>query len=65
MNKASKVLVTVIAIVIFIVLFAVVVGVRGDAGHSTPGIFGVILLCGLIGALKSVWKKSDNNTDMK
>ena len=64
MKKSSKVLVTVVAIVVFVLLFSVVVGVRTDAGHSTPGILGVILLFGLIGALKAVWKKDgeqDNN----
>lgn len=65
-NKASKVLVTVIAVVIFFVLFAVVVGLRGEAGYQTPGMLGLILGFGLIGALKAVWKKDngqnkDNN----
>ena len=56
-----KVLVTVISIVIFIVLSAAVFAIRSETGHSTPGIFGFILLVGLIGALSAVWKKSDDN----
>lgn len=63
-KKASKILVTAIAVVIFFVLFAIVVELRGQTGHSTPGMFGLILGFGLIGALKAVWKKNeghDNN----
>ena len=41
MNKASKIIVTIVIIVLFIVLFAVIVGVRGDAGYKTPGPLGV------------------------
>lgn len=51
-KKASKILVTAIAVVIFFVLFAIVVELRGQAGHSTPGMLGLILGFGLIGALK-------------
>lgn len=63
MKKTSKIIVTVIAIVVFFFLFAVIVAVRGDAGHSTPGILALIAFAGLIGALKSVWKKDDNNNN--
>jgi quinol-cytochrome oxidoreductase complex cytochrome b subunit len=59
--NVSKILVTIIAIAIFIVLFAVVVGVRGDNGNSTPGIIGLILFAGLFFALKAVWKKNDKD----
>ena len=68
MQKGSKILITVIAIVIFIALFAVLNGVRGDAGHSTPGVLGLILLAALIGALRAVWKKGNdesNGTDIE
>ena len=68
MQKGSKILITVIAVVIFIALFAVLNGVRGDAGYSTPGILGLILLAALIGALRAVWKKGDgdsNKTDLE
>lgn len=68
MQKGSKILITVIAIVIFIVLFAVLNGVRGEAGYSTPGIFGLVLLAALIGALRAVWKKGSdesNGTDIE
>lgn len=61
MKKTSKIIVTIVAIVVFFFLFAVIVGVRGDAGHSTPGMLGLIAFAGLIGALKAVWKKNDND----
>ena len=59
MNKSSKVVVTAVVVVLFIVLFAVIVGVRSDAGASTPGILGLILFAALIGGLRAIWKKKD------
>lgn len=43
MSKASKIIVTIVIVVVFIALFAVIVGVRGDAGYSTPGPLGLIV----------------------
>ena len=64
MSKASKIIVTIVIVVVFIALFTVIVGVRGDAGHSTPGPFGLIVFFGMIGAIKAVWKKdNDENGD--
>lgn len=63
MEKTTKVIVTVVSIVLFIVLSAVITGVRSDAGHSTPGFLAVILFVALVGALRAIWKKSDNNDD--
>lgn len=59
-NKLSKVLITIIAVIIFIVLFAIIVGVRGDAGESGPGMFGLIVVAALIGALSAIWKNKDD-----
>lgn len=64
MNQLSKIIITIAAVVVFFLLFAVVVGTRESSGHSTPGIFGLILFAGLIGALRAVWKK-DKNDDNK
>lgn len=58
-KKSSKVLVTVIAIVIYLILGVVNSGLRSELGHSTPGILGLILLIALIGALRAIWKKDD------
>jgi len=63
MQKSTKVIVTIVAVVLFFILSAVVTGVRSDAGHSTPGIFGLILFAALIGALRAIWKKKDDNND--
>ena len=61
MNKTSKVIVTIVVIVVFIFLFGIIVGVRGDNGNKTPGIFGLIVFAGMIGAIRAIWKKSDKD----
>ena len=63
MQKSTKVIVTIVAIVLFIILSAVITGIRSDAGHYTPGFLGIILAVALIGALRAVWKKKDDNND--
>ena len=62
MSKASKIIVTIVIIMLLIVLFAVIVGVRSDAGASTPGPFGLIVSFGMIGAISAVWKKTKTKT---
>lgn len=57
MNKVSKILVTIGIVFIFLILFGVIVGIRGEAGHRTPGILGLAVFAGMVGALKAVWKK--------
>ena len=57
MEKSTKIIVTIIIVVVFIVLSAVVTGIRSDAGAATPGIFGIILFAAFIGGLRAVWKK--------
>ena len=59
MSQLSKVLVTIGVVFLFVVIFGVIAGSMADAGH-TPGILGVIVLVGLIGALKAIWKKPKN-----
>lgn len=64
MSKTAKYLVTGLVIFLFIIIFAAIVGVRSDAGNSTPGIFGLLVFAGLIGALRAIWKSKspeDNN----
>ena len=63
MQKTTKVIVTIVAIVLFIILSTVITGIRSDTGHSTPGFLSIILLVALIGALRAVWKKSNDNDD--
>jgi len=57
MNKVSKILVTIGIVFIFFILFGAIVGIRGEAGHRTPGIWGLAVFAGMVGALKTVWKK--------
>lgn len=69
MNKMAKVLVTIVVVIVFLLLFGVLFGVRSDAGMATPGIFGLVLLAALIGALRAIWKKDksgngDNNSSV-
>lgn len=60
MNKTSKIIVTIVIIVLFIVIFGAIVGIRGDNGRSTPGLLGLIVFAGMIGAIRAVWKKDKN-----
>lgn len=69
MSKLAKILVTAVIVVVFIFIFAVITGVRGEAGHSTPGIFGLLAGFGMIGAIRAVWKsgyddKKDDNSSI-
>ena len=61
MSKLAKVLITAAIIIIFIAIFAVITGVRSDAGHSTPGILGLIVFAGMIGGIRAVWKSGDED----
>ena len=64
MIKTAKYLVSALVIFLFIIIFGAIVGISSDAGHSTPGIFGLIVFAGLIGALRAIWKsKSSDNDD--
>ena len=63
MKNTSKVLVTIVVVIVFIMLSAIITGVRSEAGHSTPGILPMILLIGLIGALRAIWKKKKDDSD--
>ena len=59
MNKLSKVLVTIGIIFVFIVLFAIIVGVRGDEGKAGPGMLGTIIGIAAIGGIAAIWKKKE------
>lgn len=65
MSNIAKVLVTICVIVTFFFIFAAISEARKDAGAQTPGVLGVILLLGVIGALKAVWKREKKGEDIE
>ena len=63
MSKTSKILVTIGIIIAFLFFFGLLTASRSNGGNSTPGIFGIILLVGMIAGIKAVWKKEKDNDD--
>lgn len=63
MNSTSKILVTIGAVIGFIFLFAILVDSRGDSGHKTPGILGLVLAFGLYAGIRSIWGKKESKDD--
>lgn len=57
MSKASKIIVTIAAVLIFIILYVIV---TSTSATGRPGILGLILAFALFGALCAVWKKPKN-----
>lgn len=57
MSKASKIIVTIVAVLIFIILHVIV---TSTSATGRPGILGLILAFALFGALCAVWKKPKN-----
>lgn len=60
MSKTAKYLVSALVIFLFIIIFSAIAGIRSDSGNSTPGIFGLLVFAGLIGALRAIWKSKPN-----
>ena len=65
MNKAAKIIVTIVAIVIFFIVFGLINAGRQSQGFHTPGILGVVAMCVLIAALRALWKKDHKDDDNK
>ena len=67
MSKAAKVLVTIGAIFIYILIATPILGALNESGASS-GLVGLVLLVALIGAIRAIWKKpkdgGDNNSSM-
>jgi len=64
MSKASKTIVTVVLVFIYIIITAVLTGVREDSGAGKgSGMIGVILAIGLIFGIVAVWKYKPENQD--
>lgn len=58
MGKVTKIIITAVSVIIFLFLYSVVIGVTESEGG---GMLGLILLAGLIGGLRSIWKKENND----
>ena len=61
----TKILVTIGAILIFLLIFGVLIASQKSSGNSNPGIFGIILFGGLIAAIRAIWKKPDSLIEKK
>jgi len=60
MNTSAKVLATIGAIFIYLVVATIIIAAMKEAGSST-GFVGLILLVALIGAIKAIWKKPEQD----
>ena len=58
MSKLSKIIVTILIVVVFFVLHAIVFGLRQSQGARTSGVLGLILFGGMIYAIRVIWKKT-------
>lgn len=65
MTKLAKTVVTCIVIFVFIILSIFNSAARDATGHSTPGVIGMILLVGVIGAIRMIWDKGENDNNNK
>lgn len=65
MEKTTKIIVTIVAIVIFFIVFGLINTARQSSGHHTPGILGTVALFVLIAALRAVWKSDKKDDDKK
>ena len=59
MSQSKRIIITILAIVGFFSLFAVVIVIGTKAGTNTPGILGIGLLAGLYFGLKAIWRKPE------
>ncbi|GGC83078.1 hypothetical protein GCM10011508_08020 [Flavobacterium lutivivi] len=68
MKNSSKILATIVAVFVFMILSAALQAGSGPGGRP-PGILGIIFLGGLIAAIRAIWKKpkndSSDNTSLK
>ena len=59
MTKTSKTLATVGIVIVFLLCNAILQAGSGPGGRN-GGIIGIVLMFGLIGGIRAVWKKSDD-----
>ena len=59
MSKSAKVLVTIGAIFLYIIIATPIMAAMKESGQSS-GFIGLILIVALIGAIRAIWKKPEN-----
>lgn len=64
MSKSAKVLVTIGAIFLYFLIATPILAAMKESGQSS-GIVGLILLVALIGAIRAIWKKTNNGEENK
>jgi len=64
MSKSAKVLVTIGAIFLYIIIATPILAAMKESGKSS-GFVGLILLVALIGAIRAIWKKPNSEKDDK
>lgn len=64
MKKSAKVLLTIGAIFLYILIATPIIGGMKESGQST-GLIGIILLAALIGAIRAIWKKPNEEDENK
>lgn len=62
MSKVAKILVTIGAIFLYIIIALPITAAMKESGQSS-GFIGLILLVALIGAIKAIWSKPKDNQD--
>lgn len=62
MSKTAKVLVTIGAIFLYIIIATPILAAMKESGQSS-GFVGIILMVALIGALRAIWKKPKKEED--
>jgi len=60
MNKVAKILVSIGAIFIFLIMIG---GLSRGTSSGSPGVLGIVLTFGLIAGLGAIWKGDNNDND--
>ena len=65
MDKFTKIIISIVAAFVVIMIFAAMSGAASDTGGHVPGIVGIILFGGLYYGLKAMWKEDKKDNDNK
>ena len=62
MDKTTKIVVTIVIIIVGMAIFVPIAGFASDAG-STVGVLGIAVVAGMWAGIKAVWRKLEDNDD--